>query len=147
MISCARPKTITTYVTFGQPLRRDSSINTQKHAILTLLSSIVISSASPASPPGFVRNLVELDQVPVNIDNKPITRTLTVTHTHFEINVVSTVYRTRPQPTPLQKHADFIAVEEKVPVWSTQLENPECNVKACVVCRLINNCEAGSTEW
>ncbi len=120
------------------------------HIVVSLLLVAFKASASPASPPYPVRNLLGLDQVPIGVKDDPITRTRTVTHTHIAINVVSTVYKTRPQPTPVEIPALSSAAEVAalaVPVWRNRHTGSKCNIKVCAVCRVMNNCEDGAAEW
>lgn len=115
--------------------------------LLFLLSVSAISTASPAEPQILMRNLLGLDQIPLENTLPPITRTRTVTHTHFEINVVSTVYRTRPQtlPTPAVSHSHARDVDAAEP--PSEVKGEICDPEACHVCRMFNNCYEDGAPW
>lgn len=68
--------------------------------ILLLSLFTVSSTAKPSIPQDPKRNILGLDQIPFENVLPPLARTRTITHTHFEINVVSTVYRTGSQIFP-----------------------------------------------
>lgn len=105
--------------------------------------SISLATLSHAGQPNRMRNLHGLDQIPLATKDPPITRTRTITHTHFEVNIVSTVYRTRPTHTSSAAEAN----REEVPVWYSASDNQLCDLKACAIYRTINDCNGDGGEW
>jgi hypothetical protein len=69
---------------------------------------VLCSTANPTNQQLLMRNILGLGQIPIGDTQTAITLTRTVTQTQFEINVVSTVYRTRPVATASSAtvHAD-----------------------------------------
>jgi hypothetical protein len=91
-------------------------------------------------------NVVQDGQKPLVEDCHQITRTKIVTRTSHEINVVSTVYRSRthgahPNPTP---QVDLEAEEQRL-VFG--VEGSGCDRKTCAICRMLNNCSDEERDW
>jgi hypothetical protein len=105
----------------------------------------LLAFSLPTEANDFV-NAFQGGQKPIIEDCQQITRTRTVTRTSYEINVASTVYRTRthgihPNPTP---HIDFEAEEQRL-VFG--VEGSSCDRKACTICRMLNNCSDDEINW
>lgn len=115
---------------------------------LPTLSTIILTLAAQAlaSLHADFANGGLQDQLPMFKDDEPITRTSTTTRTHYEINVISTVYRTRAhaahsEPTP-NVHPE---TSESTLVFG--VEGTGCDKKACTICRMLNNCSDDEVNW
>jgi hypothetical protein len=83
------------------------------------------------------------EQQAMVINQECTTRTKVVTHTSYEINVVSTVYRHRTQATTTP-NARLDGTESTV-VFG--VEGTGCDMKACSICRMLNNCSDEENDW
>lgn len=85
------------------------------------------------------------EQLPVVDHDEPLTKTRVVTRTHYEINVVSTVYRTRTHAV----HAESTPVhpDEAKQTLVFGVEGTGCDQKACTICRMLNNCSDDHSDW
>ena len=85
------------------------------------------------------------DQLPLVDHDEPLTRTRFVTRTHYEINVVSTVYRTRTHPS--QAEPTPVHPDEAKQTLVFGVEGTGCDQKACTICRMLNNCSDDRSDW
>ena len=82
------------------------------------------------------------DQVPIAGNDGPITKTISLTKTHYEINVVSTVYRTKTE-----SHTTKTIGHDPVQTIGFWVEGADCNAKACSICRMLNDCSDDQEDW
>ena len=86
------------------------------------------------------------DQFPIAVNDDPITKIRLLTKTHYEINVVSTVYRTRTRTD--DSHAtETVGYDKPVQTLAFAVEGTVCDMKACTICRLLNDCSEDETNW
>ena len=86
------------------------------------------------------------DQLPFVEHDQPLTRTRTMTRTHYEINVVSTVYRTRTHAPHTEPTPD-VPLDEAKQTLVFGVEGTGCDQKACTICRMLNNCSDDESDW
>ena len=83
------------------------------------------------------------EQQAMALNQECTTRTQVVTRTSYEINVVSTVYRYRTHAT-LTPNAHPEDAESTV-IFG--VEGTGCDMKACSICRMLNNCSDEEENW
>jgi hypothetical protein len=86
------------------------------------------------------------DQLPFVEQDEPLTRTRTMTRTHYEINVVSTVYRTRTHAPQAETTPD-LHMDEAKQTLVFGVEGTGCDQKACTICRMLNDCSDDQSDW
>lgn len=85
-------------------------------------------------------------QQPLIPTDECITKTKTVTRTSYEVNVVSTVYRTRTRVDGADPTPD-IRLEEAEQTLVFGVEGTSCDMKACTICRMLNDCSDEERDW
>ena len=85
-------------------------------------------------------------QLPIAANDDPITRTRLLIKTHYEINIVSTVYRTRTYTDGFQTTTKTVG-HDPVQTLSFSAEGTGCDTKACTICRLLNDCSDDEKNW
>ena len=117
-------------------------------ATISIILSVTLAVASFAHPSGAIEKRGLFDQFPIVAHHDAVTKTRTITHTRFEINVVSTIHKTRPLATPTSFDSLAIEPEEMPPATqSNSGSNDRCSLEVCAVCRLLNNCYEGFDPW
>lgn len=104
------------------------------HLLLFIATPLCL--AAPAFSNSFANAAAEVQQ-PIAPHRECTTRTKVVTATSYEVNVVSTVYRyrTHATPTPEKQTLRF------------GVEGTGCDMMACRICRMMNNCSNEEENW
>ena len=112
---------------------------------LLILIAIPLCFAAPAlsTPADSYANVLADEQQAMVLNQECSTRTKVVTRTSYEINVVSTVYRYRTHAT-LTSNAHPEGAESTV-IFG--VEGTGCDMKACSICRMLNNCSDEEENW